>query len=132
MAVINSTAYSLGNQSATHHIECPKSVNPGPNAYAITGDGDCLLPMVRTGDTLVCDPDQTPAPGDLVVIWWKGGACQPLVKRLVVSLPPKTWWNMRGEASFVACVEMLNPPLALDIPLSRIEAVHKIIHVIRK
>jgi hypothetical protein len=134
MATTDTNAYSLGNQSATatQSIACPKSVNPGPKAYALTGSGDCLLPVVRSGDNLVCDPDQVPVPGDLVAIWWKDGTHQPLLKRLVAALPPKQLWNMGGDARFIACVEMLNPPQTLNIPLFKVEAIHRVIHVIKQ
>lgn len=131
MATANSNPYSLGHQSSEPRIRCPKSANPGPNAYALTGDGDCLLPLIRSGEKLVCDPDQEPAPGDIVVIWWKDGAYQPLVKRLVFGLPPESWWGQEG-AKVMAYVEMLNPPQTLSIPLARVEAVHKVIHVMKQ
>lgn len=132
MATTNTNAYSLGNQTSTESVACPTSANPGPNAYALAGSGDCLVPLVHPGDILVCDPDQAPGPGDLIAIWWKNGDMQPLIKRLAFALPPKSWWDMDGEARPVACVEMLNPPKSLSLQLSKVEAIHKVIHVIRK
>ena len=106
----------------------PKSLNPGPKTYAIRGDGDCLEPTIHHGDTLVCDPDAPPEPGDLIAIWWKDGSRQPLIKRLTLGLPDKNYWNATGSAEFLLVCEQLNPPRDYWIPLPRVQAVHKVIH----
>lgn len=135
MATTNNTAtsdrYSLANQTVSRHVVCPKSARPGPKTYALATDGDCLLPEYKSGDIMICDPDQDPEPGDLVGIWWKDGSIQPSIKRLVFSLPPRSWWDMDGEAQAALCIEMLNPPTVMTAKLSAIEAVHKVIHVIK-
>lgn len=128
------TQYSLSaNQArASKTALCPKSANPGPNAYAIKAEGDCLAPEYKDGDTMICDPDQEPSAGDLVAIWWKDGARQPMVKRLITPLIPQSWWGLKFVDIKEPTIgfEMLNPPKRFAVPVSQLEAVHKIIHVI--
>jgi SOS-response transcriptional repressor LexA len=39
----------------------------GPQAFALTIQGDSMLPEFREGDTIIIDPGVQPAPGDFVV-----------------------------------------------------------------
>jgi len=80
---------------------------------------------------MICDPEKPPELGDLVVIWWKNEAIQPLIKRLLLPLPPQEYWGLDGEAEMAICVEMLSPPETLIIKTTGVAAVHKVIHVIR-
>ncbi|MDR0212050.1 MAG: S24 family peptidase [Pseudomonas putida] len=123
--------YALSNLTVSGRVRCPKSAQPSPRAYAITAEGDCLLPEYKSGDIMVFDPEKPPELGDLVVIWWKDETIQPLIKRLLLPLPPKKYWEAGGEAQMAICVEMLNPPETFIIKTSDVAAVHKVIHVIR-
>ena len=49
-------------------VRVPKGINPGLNAYAVLAKGECLLSEYKSGDVIVCDPDQLPEPGDFVAI----------------------------------------------------------------
>ena len=109
-------------------VRVPKSINPGPKTYALTAEGVCLQPAYNPGDIVVCDPDQMPEPGDFVAIWWKGGLEQPSIKRLTMGLPKREWWNVKGDFDFILAVEQINPFKALSAPLSKVDAVHKVIH----
>lgn len=42
-------------------------------AYALTVDGDSMLPLYRPGDTLIVSPAATVRPGDRVVVRTRGG-----------------------------------------------------------
>lgn len=112
----------------TDHVCIPEQVMPGPRAYAMNTEGNCLEPEYYAGDTVICDPDQPPSAGDFVAVWWKGGERQPQIKRLVFGLPEQRLWDMRGDGQFMLTVEQLNPPKDLWAPLCKVEAVHKVIH----
>lgn len=136
MAATNSTLsrseYSFARQvESGRKFMCPRSARPGPESYAVGIDGDCMLPDLQSGDIVICDPSQPPEPGDLVGIWWKNGSMQPALKKLVMSLPPREWWDMGGEAKALLCIEMLNPPTRMTVELSDVDAIHKVIHVIQ-
>lgn len=108
------------------YAKLPALMNSGPNAYALIVEGDCMAPDFNHGDTVICDPDNRPALGDIVAVWWKGGTAPPNIKRLALALPPAELWNSDDfEAMMV--VEQLNPPKRLGADLSRIEAVHKVL-----
>lgn len=105
----------------------PLSMNAGENTYALKADGDCLSPVYCPGDILVCDPDQAPAPGDFVAVWWRGGVRLPSVKRLVRALPPRALWELDGDFQAMLICEQINPPKRLSAPMTQIQAVHKIL-----
>lgn len=126
----NNYNYShIVNHGNKNKIKCPKAVNPGLKSYAISSEGDCLLPEYNAGSIFMCDPDQEPVVGDLVVIWWTNKNRQPWIKVLDILLPPKEWWNLKGEAAPLVIVSMKNPPESISIPLSEIDQIHKIIYV---
>ena len=136
MATANSTVpenkYSLAHQTSSGRtIACPKSACPGPKSYAMSAEGDCLLPEYKSGDIVICDPDQSPEPGDLVGIWWKDGARQPWIKKLFAPIPSLQGLASKGCRKGVF-VEMLNPPEIIDLDPLDIDAIHKVIHVIQK
>jgi hypothetical protein len=125
------TAFSLSHVQKRKPIgvvPIPRHLNPGPRTYATWGDGNCLEPRIHHGDTVVCDPDQTPEAGDIVAIWWKDGARQPLIKVLTLGLPEKAHWSLGGDVAFLLVCEQLNPPKKYAFKLSDVEAVHKVIH----
>lgn len=125
------TAFSLSHVQKRRPmglVTIPRNLKAGPRTYATRGDGNCLEPRVHHGDIVVCDPDQVPAPGDIVAIWWKDGKRQPLIKVLSFDLPEKDLWSLGGEAGFLLVCEQLNPPKGYAIKLSEVEAVHKSIH----
>lgn len=105
----------------------PASMNPGPNAYALNCDGDCMAPEFNNGDTVICDPDNPAALGDYVVVWWKGGTAPPNIKRLALALPPRELWCGGDWFEAALVVEQINPRKRLAADLSRIEAVHKVL-----
>lgn len=115
------------NRSPLSFVKVPLSLEAGENTYALKADGDCLSPFYCPGDILVCDPDQAPAPGDFVAVWWRGGVRLPSAKRLVRALPPRDLWKLNGELQAMLICEQLNPPKRLSAPMTQIQAVHKIL-----
>ena len=104
----------------------PASMTVGPKSYGVRVDGDCLLPHFAHGDTVICDPDQTPSAGDFVVIWWAGGARPPTGKRLVLAPPPAGFDANAALEPMLVC-EQFNPPKQLSAPMSKVDRLHKVI-----
>lgn len=103
-------------------------LHPGPNAYAVGVQGECLAPVYCDGDMLVCDPDEAPQAGDYVCIWWKDEQRTPGVKRLVLGIMPTNIWGMKGDFDSLMICEQLNPPRTFQVNLSQhVRAVHKVI-----
>lgn len=121
-------ASAVASEQELSKVRVPSAVKPGPNAYAVQIEGDCLVPSYRPNDLAICDPDQTPEPGDFVAVWWRDGKRQPVIKRLMMGLPDRKYWHIGGEAEFVLMLEQLNPQKCYSAKFSQVDAVHKVIH----
>lgn len=108
------------------YAEVGPNLNPGPNAYAVAIDGDCLAPTFNPLDIVVCDPDVRPEAGDFVSIWWKDESKEPGIKRLAMALPPEEIWESEDFTGLLVC-ETLNPRKRFTVDLSRVKAVHKVL-----
>ena len=125
--------FSVQNDySLDGHVEVPSGVLNGAGAecYAVRTFGDCLLPEVLPGTTAICDPVAEPQVGDYVAIWPTDVKLCPLIKRLVLALPDKEWFGKSTGGEWLLVCEQLNPPKRISIGLSKLKAVHKIIHFI--
>ncbi|MFZ5622211.1 MAG: S24 family peptidase [Pseudomonadota bacterium] len=80
-------------ETAMEYAKVPENMQAGPNCYAVTVNGDSLIPEYRNGDVVICDPDQEPIIGDIVMVWWKGGKGVADMVRLVTAPPPCDIWN---------------------------------------
>lgn len=109
---------------AGRFAELSAGMNAGPKSYGAMVTGDCLAPAYHEGDVIVCDPDQSPAQGDFVAIWWKNAAKLPSVKRLALSIP-------REGAGGEIVLQQLNPPHAFPVRMSEVEVIHRAIGKLR-
>ncbi len=108
------------------HARVSPTMKPGPNAYALRTEGDCLAPDINDGDVVICDPDAQPSLGDFIAIWWKGGSMPPGIKRLVSTLPPRAFWD-NDALEAVVIVEQSNPPKRLAPVMARVAEIHKVL-----
>jgi len=103
-----------------------------PVQYFMTGEGDCLTPVVKNGDRVLISKAEPVRPGDLVAIYLNRkfvprGEHQVLLKRLVVD-------GRAGDCKLpnrrpAAIVEMLNPPRQFAIPAEAILTIHRVVCV---
>ena len=109
-------------------VRIPSAMNPGPNCYAVGTVGTCLQPEIYDGERLICDPDRSDInPADVVAIWFKDPARPPAVKKMELGFPEPLLWNLKGDnCQFCLSIEQINPPLHYDIPLCKIDRVHKV------
>lgn len=102
-----------------------------PDQYALTGVGQCMMPLIADGTLLVFDKHQAPERGDIVGLVFTQEAAQQwgvpgLVKRLAMALPPPAS-DLPLNCHALVVVEQINPHRQYCIPTSDILAVHKAI-----
>ncbi len=102
-----------------------------PDVYTMTVDGGCLAPLVPDGALVFAAPGIWPGIGDLALIYVRGAA-RGVLKR-IVTIGPREWTLRRphpgDEVVAVVQFDQLNPPKFYCIEGSKIEAVHKVLHV---
>ena len=98
-----------------------------PEFYMAPVVGDCLMPEINPGDSVMVSPAAAPEPGDFIVIWPVKG--KPNVKRLTLRLspirvpPPGSDSNVMPALVF----EQINPERSYWLPMDKVRAVHRVI-----
>ena len=117
----------------TGTLRLPKKYIGGcddPDLYMAPTVGDCLVPEINPGDTVIASPAAAPEPGDFVIIWLKKG--KPKVKRLVFRLPPIRVPAPGSDSNVMPALvlEQINPKRTYWMPMDKVRAVHKVIGTI--
>jgi hypothetical protein len=98
--------------------------------------GDCLMPVIADGSTVVFTADEPARRGDFVVVYRRpeftpAGSMPAIMKRLVFDIPGpvKFPWTEHpdSEIAFLLTLEYLNPRRRIYVPCAHILAVHKAI-----
>lgn len=103
------------------HIRRPVSLRNKRNIYALSVVGASMSPRFDPGDPAYIDPTATPRIGDDVVVYLRRleddaeRVFSVLIKRLV-----------KRTAAFVQ-LEQFNPPMTFELPVDRVERVHRVI-----
>lgn len=101
--------------------------------YGLRCFGDCCEPVIPDGATVIIDHRDTFGAGDFVALWVakRDGNIEAIVKRLLLNLAPWARFPHRVQGienvTPLLVVETLNPPRQLQIDLSRVYAVHRVI-----
>ena len=103
--------------------------DPGPGAYALRLEGNCLEPELFDGDMAVVSPTAPLVAGEWVVIWRLKG--KPLLKRLVIRPASFDLDVVTGEVMPAVIVEMLNPRKVMAIPMDQVKAIHAVVGTMR-
>jgi len=107
---------------------------PGlPDIYAMQCVGDCMVPELVDGSTLLFDKLSPVREGDLVVIWKRPdlvrpGALPGIVKRLVLDVFKETYpYTPHPDDNVIPAivVGMNNPPRRFHIRCDHIAAMHR-------
>ena len=114
--------------TGTFHL--PKKFLGGcddPDIYMALTVGDCLVPEINPGETVIVSPAAAPEPGNFVIIWLKKGT--PKVKRLVFRLPTISVPAPGSDSNVMPALvlEQINPARTFWIPMDKVRAVHKVI-----
>lgn len=93
--------------------------------------GDCMAPLVRDGDTVVCDPAADYGAGDLVVLYFRDGdGSRAIIKRLSMSVWEKVWplkLHPDNELLSLVCFEQITPGRQYNLRGDCILGIHKVI-----
>jgi hypothetical protein len=57
--------------SKRRSLPAPQGVTS--DAFGLVADGNCLAPTIEAGETILVEPDTLPRPGELAVVWFRGG-----------------------------------------------------------
>lgn len=107
------------------------TINPGllPDVYACIADGDCMMPLIRSGDRLVFSRLEPVAVGDLVAVHFHLGmepdGAGPVHLKRLVGMPAE--WILQADHKDwrpTALFSQINPPLTWAWQIDRIAAVH--------
>lgn len=98
------------------------------SAYALRVRGDCLSPVIRHDDQIVCSPAVKLAKGMYVAISFKNGA-EGKVKILDFIPPPP---HPDDEITMMYRVRQTNPPASYFIDPDKIDCIHAVVGVVRK
>lgn len=112
-------------------VDVPEGFNARhPGAYAMRVNGDCLSPLVVHGSIVIATESTPFTPGQLVVIYSRGGE---RVCKLLVSAPPKELMTFRpGDGvEGIVKVRTLNPKQMIGARVSSIEAIHGVVAMIQ-
>ena len=114
----------------TGRLHFPKKYLGGcedPEIYMAPTEGDCLMPEINPGESVIVSPAAAPEPGDFVIIWPMGG--KPRVKRLTLRLPSISVPAPGSDSNVmpVLVFEQINPERRYWLPMDKVRAVHKVI-----
>lgn len=119
---------------ADKSLAAPVELPPFPEVYAVTPRGVCMEPLYLDGQPIIVSSTAKVDAGDVVVVhllpqFVQPGGFEAYVKRLRYGLYGMTFpWDPTGSDVIIPiCLEQLNPPGQLDIPVDRIRAVHKVL-----
>jgi hypothetical protein len=101
----------------------PRPTDVPADAFGLTLVGDCLKPLARSGQVAVVT-EGLPQPGELVVLWPKGGS-RPQLKIL---RSPIVGWPPHPDSAVVPTVEVatLNPPRSYWFWLDQVEHIARV------
>ncbi len=119
--------------TGTFHL--PKKFLGGcddPGLYMAPTEGDCLVPEINPGETLIVSPAAAPEPGDFIVIWPTAG--KPRVKRLTLRLSPIRVPPPGGDSNVMPALvfEQINPAQTFWLPMDKVRAVHRVIGTLKE
>lgn len=99
----------------------------GPDAYAMSIQGNLLAPDLCDGDYAVFCPDAGQALRDEIAAIWPNGAAEPMVLRLATAVPPM---DISGD-NFAAALALHTNNGIRMISMDKIAKVHRLVDVVR-
>lgn len=97
-----------------------------PDLYALVVEGDCLGPDIGDANQIVLSPAAQPRRGDFVAIWFRDFKSRPVIKLLMLDLPPIRV-DPQSRAMPVILCQQVNPERHYAIPMNGVSAVHKLV-----
>ncbi len=119
----------------TSQLHIPRKFLGGcedPKIYMAPVEGDCLVPKITSGESVIVSPAAAPEPGDFIVIWPVKG--KPNCKRLTFRLCPLSVPAPGSDSNVMPALvfEQINPERRYWLPMDKVRAVHKVIGTLKE